>query len=544
MAAKTFEQVLDEVRGKPILVANRGIPARRICRAIRERFAAVPVMTATDIDKAAPAASSAQELLLLGSDPRAYLDLDLIIAKAKQRGIIAIHPGWGFASEDERFPQKCEEAGITFIGSKADSMNLLGNKVQVRKIAKRLGIPVVPGSEGAVDVPAARKVVDEITLPIMLKAEGGGGGRGIFLVREKSELEDAFFKASAMAQASFGNPRLYVEKYLEQVRHIEIQVIADQHGNVFAFDERDCSVQRNHQKLVEITPSPWAGITPELRERLKEYSRMLVREVGYYSLATVEFLVTPQGEPYLIEVNTRLQVEHGITESRYGVDLVEEQIAVAFGAKLRLTEENTKPSHFAMQVRINCEDPQNNFAPNSGLITRYVSPGGPGVRIDSNLSAGYEFPPNYDSAGSLLIAYGRDWQKVLGIMDRALTEYMVGGVKTTIPFYRQVLKHPAFRAGVPTPRPACRVRMWCSLPSPPKYAKSPLPIRTATAWPCSITSATAAVSTSRTRPPATAPSPTAATASASPKTASWGPTWTTAAFSPLRTAAARTSTSP
>ena len=250
MAAKTFEQVLDEVRGKPILVANRGIPARRICRAIRERFAAVPVMTATDIDKAAPAASSAQELLLLGSDPRAYLDLDLIIAKAKQRGIIAIHPGWGFASEDERFPQKCEEAGITFIGSKADSMNLLGNKVQVRKIAKRLGIPVVPGSEGAVDVPAARKVVDEITLPIMLKAEGGGGGRGIFLVREKSELEDAFFKASAMAQASFGNPRLYVEKYLEQVRHIEIQVIADQHGNVFAFDERDCSVQRNHQKLV------------------------------------------------------------------------------------------------------------------------------------------------------------------------------------------------------------------------------------------------------------------------------------------------------
>ena len=448
MAAKTFEQVLDEVRGKPILVANRGIPARRICRAIRERFAAVPVMTATDIDKAAPAASSAQELLLLGSDPRAYLDLDLIIAKAKQRGIIAIHPGWGFASEDERFPQKCEEAGITFIGSKADSMNLLGNKVQVRKIAKRLGIPVVPGSEGAVDVPAARKVVDEITLPIMLKAEGGGGGRGIFLVREKSELEDAFFKASAMAQASFGNPRLYVEKYLEQVRHIEIQVIADQHGNVFAFDERDCSVQRNHQKLVEITPSPWAGITPELRERLKEYSRMLVREVGYYSLATVEFLVTPQGEPYLIEVNTRLQVEHGITESRYGVDLVEEQIAVAFGAKLRLTEENTKPSHFAMQVRINCEDPQNNFAPNSGLITRYVSPGGPGVRIDSNLSAGYEFPPNYDSAGSLLIAYGRDWQKVLGIMDRALTEYMVGGVKTTIPFYRQVLKHPAFRAGM------------------------------------------------------------------------------------------------
>lgn len=448
MAVKTFEEVLDEVRGKPILVANRGIPARRICRAIRERFAAVPVMTATDIDKTAPAASAAQELLLLGEDARAYLDLDLIIAKAKQRGIIAIHPGWGFASEDERFPQKCEEAGIVFIGSKADSMNLLGNKVQVRKLAKKLGIPVVPGSEGAVDIPEARKITRQISLPIMLKAEGGGGGRGIFLVRDESELEDAFFKASAMAQASFGNPHLYVEKYLESVRHIEIQVIADTYGNVFAFDERDCSVQRNHQKLVEITPSPWVGITPSLRERLKEYARMLVTSVGYFSLATVEFLVTSDGTPYLIEVNTRLQVEHGITECRYGVDLVEEQIAVAFGAQLRLTEGETVPSHVAIQVRINCEDPQNGFAPNSGLITRYVSPGGPGVRIDSNLSAGYEFPPNYDSAGSLLIAYGNDWQKVLGIMDRALTEYTVGGVKTTIPFFRQVISNPQFRAGL------------------------------------------------------------------------------------------------
>ena len=370
MNVKTFEQVLDEVRGKPILVANRGIPARRICRAIRERFAAVPVMTATDIDKTAPAASAAQELLLLGPDPRAYLDLDLVISKARQRGIIAIHPGWGFASEDERFPRKCEQAGIAFIGAAEEPMKLLGNKVRVRELAKRLGIPVVPGSDGAVDVPAARRAAREIGLPIMLKAEGGGGGRGIFLVREPAELEDAFFKASTMAQASFGNPRLYVEKFLEHVRHIEIQVIADKHGNVFAFDERDCSIQRNHQKLVEITPSPWPGITPDLRARLKEYARMLVREVGYYSLATVEFLVTPEGEPFLIEVNTRLQVEHGITECRYGVDLVEEQIAVAFGAELRLKEGETVPSHVAMQVRINCEDPQNDFAPNSGLVTR------------------------------------------------------------------------------------------------------------------------------------------------------------------------------
>ncbi len=444
---KTFDQVLQELKGKPILVANRGIPARRICRSIRERFDAVAVMTATDVDKTAPAASAAQELLLLGSDARAYLDIDRIITLAKRRGIIGIHPGWGFASEDERFPRKCAEAGLTFIGSSAKAMNLLGNKVQVRKLARSMNIPTVPGSEGAVDATEARAIVEKIGLPIMLKAEGGGGGRGIFLVRNKSELEDAFFKASAMAQASFGNPRLFVEKYLEHVRHIEIQVIADMYGNVFAFDERDCTVQRNHQKLIEITPSPWTGITPLLREELKEYARRLVKEVGYHSLATVEFLITKEGTPYLIEVNTRLQVEHGITECRYGVDLVEEQISIAFGARLRLNEVDNLPMHCAMQVRINCEDPQNNFAPNSGLVSRYVSPGGPGVRLDSNMSAGYEFPPNYDSAGSLLIAYATDWQKVLGIMERALSEYIVGGLKTTIPFYKQVLKHPAFRAG-------------------------------------------------------------------------------------------------
>ena len=444
---KTFDQIVEELKGQRILVANRGIPARRICRSIRERFGGIAVLTATDIDKTSPAASAAQELLLLGADPRAYLDLEYIISRAKRRGCIAIHPGWGFASEDETFPQMCAEEGILFIGPTAESMKLLGNKVQVRMLAKKMGIPVVPGSDGAVDVPTAREVAKEIGLPIMLKAEGGGGGRGIFAVQSEEQLEDAFFKASAMAQASFGNPKLYVEKYLTKVRHIEIQVIADCHGNIFAFDERDCSVQRNHQKLIEITPSPWSGITPELRERLKEYSRRLVREVNYHSLCTVEFLVTEDGTPYLIEVNTRLQVEHGITESRYGIDLVEEQIAVAFGSKLRFNEENTRPSNVAMQVRINCEDPQKGFAPNAGLVTRYISPGGPGVRLDSNLSGGYDFPANYDSAGSLLIAYGQDWQKVLGILGRALREYFVGGIKTTIPFYRQVLRNPGFRAG-------------------------------------------------------------------------------------------------
>jgi len=447
MATKTFEQVINEVQGKPILVANRGIPARRITRSIREVFKAIPIMTATDVDKTAPFTAGAQELLLLGDNPRAYLDIDLIIRKAKARGVVAIHPGWGFASENQSFPQKCIDAGINFIGPPPKAMHLLGNKVEVRALAKKLGIPVVPGSEGAVSVAEAREIAYSLGFPIMLKAEGGGGGRGIYEVFKPEELEKAFSKASVLAEASFGNPRLYVEKLLTSVRHIEIQVVADQYGNVFTLDERDCTVQRNHQKLVEITPSPWSKMTTEIREQLKRYACELSTSVGYYSLATVEFLLDQDATPYLIEVNTRLQVEHGITECRYGIDLVEEQISIAFGGKLRFSKETTLPFNHAMQVRINCEDPQNNFSPNSGTITRYMSPGGQGIRVDSCVSVGYDFPAQYDSAAALLIAYGKDWEKIQGIMNRALREYIVGGVKTTIPFHRQIIQHPRFQDG-------------------------------------------------------------------------------------------------
>jgi len=447
MEQKSFDQVLEEIKGKRILVVNRGIPARRIVRSIQEQLRAIPVVTATDVDKTSPAIGGAQELLLLGSDPRAYLDLDRIISEAKAKKVHAIHPGWGFAAEDMSFPSKCKEAGIIFIGPPAEMMHLLGNKVEVRNLAKKVGVPVVPGSEGAVDIAEARAEIEKIGLPVMLKAEGGGGGRGIHIIKTREQLEDSFMKASAMALASFGNPKLFVEKYLESVRHVEIQVIADQYGNCFAFDERDCTVQRNHQKLVEITPSPWPGMTEELRSRLKEYSTRLVKATGYYSLVTVEFLVDHEGTPYLIEANTRLQVEHGITECRYGIDLVEEQIAIAFGSKLRFSEETVKPFNWAMQVRINCEDPQKGFSPNTGLITRYRSPGGQGIRIDSCLAAGYEFPSNYDSAASLLIAYGRSWDKVVSIMQRALKEYFISGIKTTIPFHSQIMTNTEFRSG-------------------------------------------------------------------------------------------------
>src|SRR6056297_2027451 len=447
MCPKTFEDIRQEIEGKPILIANRGIPARRISRSISECLEAVAIMTATDVDKTSPSTLGAHELLLLGEDPNAYLDMDLIIRKARERGVIAIHPGWGFIAENDNFPAKCQEAGITFIGPPAEAMKVLGNKVSVRKLAKELGVPVVPGSETAVSIEEARTLAEEIGFPIMLKAEGGGGGRGIYEVYSQEQLESAFDKASVMAEASFGNPRVYIEKFLTSVRHIEIQVIADHYGNVFAFDERDCTVQRNHQKLVEITPSPWRQMSDGLREQLKSYARKLITAVGYYSLATVEFLVDADGNPYLIEVNTRLQVEHGITECRYGIDLVEEQVAIAFGGRLRFSEEKTAPFQHAMQVRINCEDPQNGFSPNAGMITRYVSPGGQGVRLDSCVTEGYEFPSQYDSAASLLIAYGSSWDKTVKLMQRALREYMIGGVKTTIPFHRQVIKHPKFAAG-------------------------------------------------------------------------------------------------
>ncbi|MCG8566618.1 MAG: ATP-grasp domain-containing protein, partial [Desulfobacterales bacterium] len=444
---KTFDEIKETIKGKKILVANRGITARRIIRSIREELQGVPVLTVTDVDKVAPFTSGAQELIHLGENPRAYLEIDNILKLAKEKDVAAIHPGWGFASEDFSFPRKCEEAGILFIGPPTEPMRLLGNKVKVRELAVELGVPVVPGSPDSVEMDEAREIAMEIGLPVMLKAEGGGGGRGIYEVYNMDDLETAFSKASVLAQASFGNPRIYVEKLLTSVRHIEIQVIADRYGNVFAFDERDCTVQRNHQKLVEITPSPWPGMTEELREKLKSYARALVKEVGYYSLATVEFLVDEKGNPYLIEVNTRLQVEHGITECRYGIDLVEEQIAVAFGSKLRFTEENTKPISHAIQVRINCEDPRNGFAPNAGPISRYISPGGPGVRLDSCIAGGYEFPSNYDSAASLLISYGENWEKTMSVMTRALKEYIIGGLKTTIPFHQQIIAHPVFQSG-------------------------------------------------------------------------------------------------
>jgi pyruvate carboxylase len=320
-------------------------------------------MTVTEVDRTSPSTAAARTPPARRRS-RAYLNNDLVIKKANLRGIVAIHPGWGFAAEDDSFPRKCEDAGIIFIGPSQMAMRMLGNKVEVRKLAKRLGVPVVPGSEGAVDVPTARKVAAELGLPIMLKAEGGGGGRGIYEVYNQDDLESAFAKASAMAQASFGNPRLYVEKLLTSVRHIEIQVIADRYGNVFAFDERDCTVQRNHQKLIEITPSPWPGMTEELRERLKNTPPPWSRRSATTRSARSSSWWTAKATPTSSRSTPGCRWSTA-SPSALRVDLVEEQIAIAFGAKLRLNKQNTRPLLWSLQCRINCEDPQGGFSPNA-----------------------------------------------------------------------------------------------------------------------------------------------------------------------------------
>ncbi len=432
---------MDSFAGVKIGVANRGIPAVRIGRTIRE-MGGTCVAFFTEEDKTAPHVARAD--LAFSLRENSYLNITEFIHLARQHGIRALHPGWGFAAEDATFPRLCREAGIVFIGPSAGAMNRLGNKVQAIRIARDAGVPVVPGSGAAVDPDEARRVAETLGYPVLIKSEGGGGGRGIMLVTGPAEMERLFRSATTMAEASFGNPNLFIEKFLTGVRHLEIQVIRDRAGRAVAFHERDCTLQRKNQKLLEISPSPWAGATPELRQRLKEAALAIVHAADYDSIATIEFLVEPDGSFYFIEANTRLQVEHGITELIYGVDLVEEMIRLSFGQALSPGLAQLEPRGFALQCRVNFEDPQNHFQPNAGKILRYLSTGGGGVRLDSCVYGGYEFPKAYDSAGALVMTYGATWEKALAVMRRALAKYIITGPKTTIPFHRKVIAHEAF----------------------------------------------------------------------------------------------------
>jgi pyruvate carboxylase len=430
--------------GVRIGVANRGIPALRIGRTIHQ-MGAQYVAFYTRADKTAPHVSRAHRAYALPGDN--YLSVVEIVAIARANGVRAIHPGWGFAAEDAGFPRLCAENDIVFIGPSEAATRKLGNKVHAIQLARKAGVPVVPGSGGAVTQEQARDVAAHLGYPVMIKSEGGGGGRGIVLVNSPAELDRHFLAAATVAETSFGNPNLFIERFLRNVRHLEIQVLRDHHGNAIALDERDCSLQRKNQKLVEITPSPWPAMTAKLRRGLKDAALALVEAANYDSIATIEFLVEPDGTFYFIEANTRLQVEHGITELIYDIDLVEEMIRIAFGEPLSLRQQDLQPRGCALQCRINFEDPQQDFQPNAGRIVRYIAPGGERVRLDSCVFDGYEFPKAYDSAGALLMTHAATWDRTLAVMERALGEFVVKGPKTTIPFHRRLLATRDVRAG-------------------------------------------------------------------------------------------------
>jgi len=428
-----------------ILIANRGEIALRVIRACREMgIASVAVHSTADAD--AMHVRMADESVCIGPNPssESYLSIPAIVAACEITGAQAIHPGYGFLSENATFVQVLEDHGITFIGPKAEHIRIMGDKITAKDTAKKLGIPVVPGSDGGVpDFEAAKKAAAEMGYPVIIKATAGGGGRGMKVAQSEAELEIAFRTARSEAKAAFGNDEVYMEKYLQRPRHIEIQVFGDGRGRAVHLGERDCSLQRRHQKVFEEAPGPC--ITPEQRARIGGICAKAMGELSYSGAGTIEFLYE-DGEFYFIEMNTRLQVEHPVTEGIFGVDLVREQIRVAAGEEMEFTQENLQIKGHAIEVRINAERLPN-FAPCPGKITQYHAPGGLGVRIDSALYDGYKIPPYYDSLIGKLIVHGRDRNEALARLNRALGELIVDGVDTTIPLFRQLLEEPDILKG-------------------------------------------------------------------------------------------------
>ncbi|SOC05212.1 acetyl-CoA carboxylase biotin carboxylase subunit [Rhodobacter sp. JA431] len=428
-----------------ILIANRGEIALRVIRAAREMgIASVAVHSVADAD--AMHVRMADESVCIGPNPssESYLSIPAIVAACEITGAQAIHPGYGFLSENATFVQVLEDHGITFIGPKAEHIRIMGDKITAKDTAKKLGIPVVPGSDGGVpDVESAKKVAAEIGYPVIIKATAGGGGRGMKVALNADEIEIAFRTARSEAKAAFGNDEVYMEKYLQKPRHIEVQVFGDGRGRAVHLGERDCSLQRRHQKVFEEAPGPC--ITPEQRERIGMICANAMGELGYSGAGTIEFLFE-DGEFYFIEMNTRLQVEHPVTEGIFGVDLVREQIRVAAGEEMSFHQDELQLRGHAIEVRINAEKLPN-FAPCPGKITQYHAPGGLGVRIDSALYDGYKIPPYYDSLIGKLIVHGRDRQEALARLNRALGELIVDGVDTTIPLFRHLLEEPDILGG-------------------------------------------------------------------------------------------------
>ncbi len=428
-----------------ILIANRGEIALRVVRACREMgIPSVAVHSTADAD--AMHVRMADESICIGPAPsgQSYLAIPAIISACEVTGAQAIHPGYGFLSENARFVQVIEDHGLTFIGPSADHISMMGDKITAKETAQRLGIPVVPGSEGGVDsVADAKRIADDFGYPVIIKATAGGGGRGMKVARDASEIERAYQTARAEAQAAFGNDAVYIEKYLQKPRHIEVQVFGDGQGNGVHLGERDCSLQRRHQKVFEEAPGP--SITPEERAEIGGICARAVAEMGYRGAGTIEFLYE-DGRFYFIEMNTRLQVEHPVTEGIFGVDLVREQIRVAAGMPLSFKQEDLAINGHAIEVRINAERLPA-FAPSPGRITQYHAPGGLGVRMDSALYDGYSIPPYYDSLIGKLIVHGRDRPEALARLDRALGELIVDGIDTTVPLFHALLAEPDIQSG-------------------------------------------------------------------------------------------------
>ncbi len=430
---------------KKILIANRGEIALRIIRTCKEMGIKTVAVYST-ADRESLHVRFADEAVCIGppASKDSYLNIPNIISAAEVTNADAIHPGYGFLSENAKFSAICREYNIKFIGASPEQINSMGDKASAKETMKKAGVPTVPGSDGLVsDIAQGIRLANEIGYPVILKATAGGGGRGMRIVWKDDEFEAAWDSARMEAGAAFGNDGLYLEKYVEDPRHIEIQVIGDQYGTVCHLSERDCSIQRRHQKLVEESPSPF--MTDALREAMGQAAVKGAQAVNYEGAGTIEFLVDKHRNFYFMEMNTRIQVEHPVTEEVINYDLIKEQIRVAAGVPI--SGKNYMPAMHAIECRINAEDPFNNFRPSPGKITIFHSPGGHGVRVDTHVYAGYQIPPNYDSMIAKLICTGQTREEALSTMERALSEFVIEGVKTTIPFHAQLIKDPNFRAG-------------------------------------------------------------------------------------------------
>jgi acetyl-CoA carboxylase biotin carboxylase subunit len=430
---------------KKILIANRGEIALRIIRTAHEMGIKTVAVYST-ADKESLHVRFADEAVCIGppTSRDSYLNIPNIISAAEITNADAIHPGYGFLSENARFSKICSDHGIKFIGATPDQIDKMGDKSMAKDTMKKAGVPTIPGSDGLLDnIVEAKKIAKKIKYPVILKATAGGGGRGMRIVWKEEELENAWDSARQEAGAAFGNDGMYMEKYIEEPRHIEIQVIGDQFGRVVHLSERDCSIQRRHQKLMEETPSPF--MTQELRDEMGDAAIKAAKAVNYEGCGTVEFLVDKHRNFYFMEMNTRIQVEHPITEEVIDYDLIREQIKVAAGVPI--SGKNYYPSMHAIECRINAEDIKNNFRPSPGTITTFHAPGGHGVRLDTHAYAGYTIPPNYDSMIAKLITVAQTREEAIAKMRRALHEFVIDGIKTTIPFHKKLMEHPDFLSG-------------------------------------------------------------------------------------------------